>query len=429
MKVHFVGIGGAGCHALAQVLLARGEQVSGCDRCDSPALRSLAARGATIRLGHDPAHVLGRDLVVYSTAVRPDLQELAAARASGTRTLSRPELLAELIAAGESITVAGTHGKTTVTLMLGRVLTEAGLDPTVLAGDHAGSRAGRGPWLVAEADESDRSLTLHRPRHGVVTNVEFDHANHFRDLADVESLFRRHLEVIPGVAVVCADDALARAMAVGGRRVTYGFAEDADYRCLPGHPSRVLRHGRRLVELRLSVPGRHNLQNATAALALAVELGVDPASAAAALAGFRGAHRRLERLGSWRGAAVYDDYGHHPTEVRATLAAARELTEGRVILVFQPHRYSRFLALRDQLASSLEVADVVVVVEIYPAGEEAPTGVSAAELAERVPGACFAPDLEAARLRLEGLVRPGDLLLVMGAGDVWRLGHELANTG
>ncbi|HZV51534.1 MAG TPA: UDP-N-acetylmuramate--L-alanine ligase [Candidatus Dormibacteraeota bacterium] len=429
MKIHFVGIGGAGCHALAEVLLDRGEQVSGCDRCDSPALRSLAERGATISLGHDPAHVRGRDLVVYSTAVRPDSEELVAARASGARTLSRPELLAELIAGSESVTVAGTHGKTTVTLMLGRILTEAGFDPTVLVGDHASSRAGGGAWLVAEADESDRSLTLHRPRHGVLTNVEFDHANHFRDLADVEALFRRHLEVISGVAVVCADDARARAMAAGGRRVTYGFAEDADYRCLPGCPSRVLHRGRELVELRLGVPGRHNLQNATAALALAVELGVDPGPAAAALAGFRGAHRRLERLGRWRGAVVYDDYGHHPTEVRATVAAAREITDGRVILVFQPHRYSRFLALRDQLACSLKAADAVVVVEIYAAGEEAPAGVSAAELAERVPGACFAPDLKAAGRRLEELVRPGDLVLVMGAGDVWRLGHELADTG
>jgi len=429
VRVHIVGIGGAGCHALAEVLLARGAQVSGCDRSDGPALRSLAERGATVCLGHDRAHVAGCDLVVYSTAVRPDLEELAAARASGARTLSRPELLAELIAASESITVAGTHGKTTVTLMLGRVLTEAGFDPTVLVGDHASSRAGGSAWLVAEADESDRSLTLHRPRHGVLTNVEFDHANHFRDLGEVEALFRRHLGLISEVAVVCADDARARAMVAGGRRVTYGFAEDADYRCLPGCPPRVVRGGRELTALRLAVPGRHNLQNATAALAMAVELGVDPGLAATALAGFRGAHRRLERLGTWRGAVVYDDYGHHPTEVRATVAAARELVDGRVILVFQPHRYSRLLALRDELAGSLRSADAVVVLEVYAAGEEAPVGVSAAELVERVPGGSFAPDLESARRRLEELVRPGDLVLVMGAGDVWRLGHELANAG
>jgi UDP-N-acetylmuramate--alanine ligase len=429
VRVHVIGIGGAGCHALAEVLLARGARVSGCDRSDGPALRSLAERGATVCLGHDPAHVAGCDLVVHSTAVRPDLEELVAARASGTRTLSRPELLAELIAATESITVAGTHGKTTVTLMLGRILTEAGFDPTVLVGDHASSRSGQSAWLVAEADESDRSLILHRPRYGVLTNVEFDHANHFRDLGEVEALFRRHLELISQVAVVCADDERARDMAAGGRRVTYGFAEDADYRCLPGRPPRVVRDGRELVELRLAVPGRHNLQNATAALALAVELGVDPGLAAMALAGFRGAHRRLERLGTWRGAVVYDDYGHHPTEVQATVAAARELVNGRVVLVFQPHRYSRFLALREELASSLRSADVVVVLEIYAAGEEAPGRVSAAELAERVPGASFAPDLDSARRQLEKLVRPGDLVLVMGAGDVWRLGHELANTG
>jgi len=219
-------------------------------------------------------------------------------------------------------------------------------------------------------------------------------------------------------------------MPAGGRRVTYGFAEDADYRCVrEGGCFRVVRRGRTLADLRLAVPGAHNRQNATGALALAVELGVEPAVAAEALSTFPGAHRRLERLGTWRGATVYDDYGHHPTKVRATLEAARELGHRRLVLVFQPHRFSRFLALRDEFADSLRGADVVLVTEIYPAGEENPGRVSAAELVARVPGAAFAADFAGARAHLEAVVSAGDLVLLMGAGDIRRLGDELANAG
>jgi UDP-N-acetylmuramate--alanine ligase len=349
-----------------------------------------------------------------------------AARAAGVRVRSRPELLAELIASRESVAVAGSHGKTTLTTMIGDVLVAVGWDPTVLVGDGASTRAGRGAWLVAEADESNGTLALYRPRHAVLTNVEFDHPDHFADLGEVDALFRRYLAVVPGVSVVCADDARAAAMPAAGRRVTYGFAPGADYRWQDG---RVLRHGEPLAELRLAVPGRHNAQNATGAVAMGVELGVDPAVAAGALAAFRGAARRLERLGTWRGAGVYDDYGHHPTEVRATVAAARELGCRRVVLVFQPHRYSRFAALRDEFADSLRAADAVVVTEIYPAGEPDPGGVSGAELAARVPHARFAPDFGSARTHLEDLVGEGDLVLVMGAGDIRRLGDELAHAG
>jgi UDP-N-acetylmuramate--alanine ligase len=378
-------------------------------------------------VGHDPAHAAGQDLLVYSTAVRGDgVREVEAARAAGVRVRSRPELLAELIEGARSITVAGSHGKTTMTTMVGDVLVAAGWDPTVLVGDGASTRPGRSDWLVAEADESNGTLALYRPRHGVLTNVEFDHPDHFRDVEEVDELFRRYLAVVPGVSVVCADDRRAAAMPAAGRRVTYGFAPGADYRWRDG---RVLRSGEVLAELRPQVRGRHNLQNATGALAMAVELGVEPAVAAAALAAFRGAHRRLERLGTWRGIPVYDDYAVHPTEVRVTVAAARELGCRRVILVFQPHRFSRFAALRDELADSLRDADEVVVTEIYPASEPDPGGVSAAELAVRVPRARFAPDFGSARGHLEDLVAEGDLVLVMGAGDIRRLGDELAHAG
>jgi UDP-N-acetylmuramate--alanine ligase len=429
MRVHLLGIGGAGVSALARFFLARGDAVTGCDVRESESTRALVAEGAEVLLGHDPSHVEGKDLVVYSPAVKGGSAELEAARTSGVRVLTRAEMLAELIAGSESIAVAGTHGKTTVTFMVGHVLAAAARDPSVLVGDGLSSRAGHGPWLVAEADESDGSLALHRPRHALLTSVEFDHPDHFRDVEEVDRLFRDFLSVVPGVSVVCADYERALAMPVGGRRVTYGFAAESDYRCeaIGERMFHVLRRGEPLVELKLQVPGRHNRQNATGALAMAVELGVDPEVAATALTSFRGAHRRMERLGTWRGASVYDDYGHHPTKVRETLAAARELGHRRLILVFQPHRYSRFQALRDDFAVSLQAADAVVVTEIYPAGEQNPGGLSAVDLAMKVPRARFAPDLGSARQHLEELVGEGDLVLVMGAGDVWKLGDELAN--
>jgi UDP-N-acetylmuramate--alanine ligase len=427
-RVHLIGIGGAGVSALALVFISRGDEVSGCDARESSTTRSLAAEGARIWTGHDPAHVAGADLVVYSGATSATAApELEAARAAGARVLSRPEMLAELIAESTSITVAGTHGKTTVTFMLGHLMTCAGWDPTVLVGDGSSSRVGRSGWLVAEADESDGSLALHRPAHGILTSVEFDHPDHFASLDDVDELFRRHLAAIPGVSVVCADYPRAAAMRAAGTRVTYGFAPEADYRV--GADGQVRRRGHRLATLRLGVPGRHNLQNATGALAMAVELGVEPGVAADALTTYPGAHRRLERLGTWRGAELYDDYGHHPTKVRATLAAARELGGRRLVLVFQPHRFTRVGALRDEFAESLRGADEVVVTEIYGAGEPNPQGLSGRELADRVPGARFAPDLHSARRLLEDLVGDGDLVLLMGAGDVWKLGDELAHAG
>jgi UDP-N-acetylmuramate--alanine ligase len=426
MNIHLMGIGGTGVSGLARVFLARGDAVTGCDVRESATTRALAAEGAGVAIGHDPGHVAGQDLLVYIQTVHAGSAELAAARAAGVRAATRAEVLAELIVAHESIAVAGSHGKTTLTFMIGHVLAQAGLDPTVLVGDGASSRAGRGPLLVAEADESDGSLALHRPRHGVLTNVEFDHPDHFASVEDVDALFRAYLAVIPGVCLVCADDARAAVMAVGGRRVTYGFAEGADYRWDGG---RVWRGGEPLAELRPAVPGRHNVQNATAALAMAAELGVEPAEAAAALATFPGARRRMEWLGTWHGAALYDDYGHHPTEVRAILEAARELDHRRLVLVFQPHRFSRYRALRDEFAQSLRGADAVIVTEIYPAGEADPGGVSAVDLAMRVPRARFAPDFGTARDHLEELVGEGDLVVLMGAGDIRRLGDELAHAG
>ena len=411
MRVHLMGIGGTGVSSLAELLAARGDEVSGCDARLSETTRRLAAAGIAVSEGHDPAHVEGVDLLIRSAAVSADSPEPAAARVAGVRVLTRAELLAEVIGSGRSIAVAGTHGKTTTTHMLGGVLTAAGLDPTVLVGDGINTRIGRGRWLVAEADESDGSLVLHHPTQAIVTNVELDHPDHYADLAAVREVFQTFASQVRELAVVCADDAEALRLEFGCRRVTYGWSE-ADYT-----PSKI--------GLRLAVAGRHNLLNATAAAAVALELGVTMETVRESLAGFTGAHRRMELVGSWRGARLFDDYGHHPTEVRATLQAARELAERRVILVFQPHRYTRLAGLLEDFAGSFAGADVVIITEVYAAGEE-PGRIGGRQLAEKVPGARFAPHLDTVRDDLYGVVEPGDLVLFMGAGDIWKVAHELA---
>ena len=411
-----MGIGGVGVSSLAQVLLARGESVSGCDLKDSETTRALARAGAKIQVGHDPSHLLGQALLVYSAAVRPGNVELEAARSSGVRALSRAEFLSELVASTRSIAVAGTHGKTTTTHMLGRVLIAAGFEPTVLVGDGENTRVGSSDWLVAEADESDGSLVLHHPLHAIVTNLELDHHDHYADLATVRAVFARFLGNLRegGIAVVCAEDPELMALETSGRRVTYGI-ETGDYRWND-------------LGLQVGVPGRHNALNACGVAALALELGVEHAVVSQALGKFAGAHRRLERLGTWRGAVLYDDYGHHPTEVAATLQAARELVVdgGRLVLVFQPHRYTRLKGLMAAFPASFSGADLVLITEVYPAGEANPEGLTARTLAELVTDSQFAPDSGAVRALLDERVRAGDLVLFMGAGDVGKVGRALA---
>ena len=403
-----MGAGGVGVGSLARILAARGDIVSGCDARGGEWVDALRSEGIPIEIGHSPEHVRGQDMLVYSAAVPADDPERRAAVAAGVRTALWRELLAGLFETSEGIAVAGTSGKTTTSHMLGSILVEAGWDPTVLVGDGRSTRAGGSRWLVAEVDESDRSLDLHRPRVALVLNVDFDHPDHFRDLADTREVFARFLARLPadGLAVLCAEDPWLPSAPVPCRRVTYGI-ETGDHRWSD-------------LGFTLGVPGRHNLLNATGAAATALELGVPREAIARSLASFRGAHRRLERVGSWRGAELYDDYGHTPVKLAATLQAARELVPagGRLVLVFQPHRYSRFRHFREEFGKSFEGADLVLVTEIYSAGEANPEGLSSA-----VYGDLFAPDPVA---RLEGLVRPGDVVLFMGAGDIGRVPGELA---
>jgi UDP-N-acetylmuramate--alanine ligase len=422
-----MGIGGAGVSALAKVFIARGDEVSGCDLKESNTTAELEDLGVRIELGHDPEHVLFQDLLVYSGAIKSS-PELDAARAMAVKTLSRAEMLAELIAGSTAIAVGGSAGKTTVTHMIGHILTEAGWDPTVLVGDGSSARAGRSEWLVAEVDESDGSLVLHHPKHALVTNIEFDHPDHFKDVDEVHDLFAKFVAKLPdsGTAVLCADDERARALETPAHRVTYGFSELADYRCDDRRPFLLQHHGQELGRVQLRQPGRHNVQNATGAAAMTLELGVAFADVARALSTFPGARRRLEFLGIFQGAPVYDDYGHHPTKVRATLQAAREMRHRRLIVVFQPHRYSRLVAFIHEFARSFGAADRVLILDVYSAGEDNPTRIQATDLADLVPNGIYVGSFQRARETLEGLVGPDDLLLLMGAGDIRKLGDELA---
>jgi UDP-N-acetylmuramate--alanine ligase len=429
MRVHLMGVGGAGVSALARVFLARGDTVTGCDLRSSETTDELEDAGVRVLIGHDPEHVLFQDMLVYSGAIKSS-PELDAARQMGLKVLSRAEMLAELInESPESIAVAGTAGKTTVTHMIGHILVTAGYDPTVLVGDGASTRAGHSDWLVAETDESDGTLTLHHPRRAIVTNIELDHIDHFRDVSAVRDLFQWFIEALPedGLAVVCADDDLARELKPKSRKVTYGFRQGATYRTEPERPFPIFKDGEFLGRIELKQPGRHNIQNATGAAAMALELGIRFADVAAALKTFPGAHRRMEFLGVFQGAAVYDDYAHHPTKVRATIQAARELRHRRLIVVFQPHRYSRLNALMHDFARSFTGADRVFILDVYSAGEQNISGVTAAELAHQIPNAIYVGDFKSAQESLEELIGPDDVLLLMGAGDIKKLGDGLAH--
>ncbi|EKP94560.1 UDP-N-acetylmuramate--L-alanine ligase [Thermaerobacter subterraneus] len=454
-RVHFIGIGGYGMSGLARVLLARGARVSGSDVRPSDRTRWLAGNGAEVHIGHDARHVAGADLVVYNTDVPADNPELVAARQAGIPVWHRSQVLADLLNHRQAVAVTGTHGKTTTTAMTGLVLVAGGLDPTVLVGGEvpefgaATARLGHGPWVVAEACESDGTFLRYFPRIAVVTNVEPEHLDHYEgDFRRLLDAFRGFLgNVRPGgLVVACGDHPVVRQLLAGlpaGRvRVArYGVeAEDCHLRARDvqtgpeGTRFSVWQEGRPLGEVTLAVPGEHNVLNALAALAVGLEVGVPFGVAAQALAGFHGAKRRFQVIHDRDGILVVDDYAHHPTEIRATLRAARQRrgAAGRVIAVFQPQRYSRTRLLMDEFARAFGDADKVILTEIYaPPGERPIPGVSSAVLAERIAQEEGRPvDLFASREdlieHLLATVRPGDLVLTMGAGDIWTVARDLA---
>jgi UDP-N-acetylmuramate--alanine ligase len=439
--VHFVGIGGSGMSGIAEVLLNQGFGVSGSDVKGSPVTQRLQALGARIFEGHAAANVQGAHVVVTSSAVRADNPEVLEARRLGVPVIPRAEMLAELMRAKHGIAVSGSHGKTTTTSMIASVLDKGGLDPTIVVGGRldtlgSGARLGKSEYMVVEADESDRSFLKLQPTLAVVTNVDREHLDAYTDLADVQQAFLEFIDKVPfyGAAVVCADDEAARALLARAARRTrsYGFAEDAQVRAselelLPsGSRFAVSADGQPLGRFELRVPGRHNVQNALAAIAVALELQLPPAAIREGLASFQGVDRRFQKKGEVQGVTVLDDYGHHPTEIKATLSALRTYAGARrTVVVFQPHRYSRTQALWDDFLAAFAGADLLLLVDIYAASEDAIPGVDAERLAGAIPGALYAGDVQAAGERLMQLVKSGDVVLTLGAGNVYAAGEAL----
>lgn len=438
-RVHFIGIGGVGMSAVARIMVARGVPVSGTDAKDLPVMHDLSAAGARIAVGYDAGNLGDAQTIVAGSAIRADNPELAAARAAGLPVLHRSEALAATMAGHRVVTVAGTHGKSTTTSMVAVLLKEAGLDPSFAIGANVpalGVNAAHGASdiFVAEADESDGSFLNYRPLIAVVTNVEADHLDHYGTPEAVFASFDNFAALLPaeGVLLACADDAGARALAErtagkGTTRVlTYGTAEDADIRLHDDGPAAVaVAIGAQTHALALQVPGRHNALNAAAAFAVAVELGVAPEAAAAALGHFTGASRRFELKGQGRGVRVYDDYAHHPTEVRAALSAARSVAGGRKVhVLFQPHLFSRTREFATEFAEALAAADTALVLDIYPAREDPIPGVTSALIADHLTNGRLITASEAVDA-VVAVAGEGDVVLTVGAGDVTAYGPAI----
>jgi UDP-N-acetylmuramate--alanine ligase len=440
---HFIGIGGIGMSGIAEILLNMGFKVSGSDLRHGPVTDRLAQLGATIYEGHEASHVTGATVVVTSSAVSQNNPEVLEARARAIPVIQRAEMLAELMRLKYGIAIAGMHGKTTTTSMVASVLAAGGLDPTVVVGgrvDSLGSNAklGTTQYLVAEADESDRSFLKLPPILAVVTNLDREHMDCYRDMNDVERAFLAFMDKVPfyGAVTACADNPqLAAILPQVHRRVfTYGTADHADYKLefletQPGSLSRfcVTTAKGQFGPFELHVPGRHNVLNATAAVAVADQLEIAPEKIAEGLRSFRGVDRRFHVRGRARGVTVVDDYGHHPTEIRATLAAARESAHGRIHVVFQPHRYTRTRDLLDEFGAAFGDADSVTVLPIYAASEEALPGITAELLTSKITKPCaeFAPDFPSAVAAVTRNARDGDMILTLGAGSVSQLGPQI----
>jgi UDP-N-acetylmuramate--alanine ligase len=444
--IHFVGIGGIGMSGIAEILVNLGYRVSGSDEKRGEAVERLEQIGAKVFTGHAAGNIEGAHVVVYSSAIARGNVELQTARQRQIPTIERAEMLAELMRLKYGIAVAGTHGKTTTTSMVGTVLAEGRYDPTIVVGGRvaafgSNARLGQGEFLVAEADESDGSFLKLAPTIAVVTTIDAEHLDHWGSLEAIRDGFRTFVNKVPfyGAAVLCLDQPNIQMLLphVEKRIITYGLESAADLVArrlvLSGMTSRfeVAHRGTVLGECTLQIPGRHNVLNALAAVGVGLDLEIPFATIQRALAGFAGVQRRFQVRGTAGGVTVVDDYGHHPVEIRATLAAAKAGFDRRVVTVFQPHRYSRTLHLRQEFLTAFNQADVLVVMDVYPAGEAPIPGVSAADLADgiRAHGHRDVVYLGSDRTRIVEHVceisRPGDLVLTLGAGDVSQLGPDI----
>jgi len=454
-RVHFIGIGGAGMSGIAEVLLTQGYQVSGSDLAVNPATRRLADLGARVAVGHAPDNIASADVVVVSTAVTADNPEVIAARERGIPVVPRALMLAELMRLKQGIAVAGTHGKTTTTSLIASVLAEGGLDPTFVIGGRllsagANARLGKGEFLVAEADESDASFLVLQPVLAVITNIDADHMETYgHDFIRLKEAFVNFAQRLPfyGVAVLCIDDANVRDVvpSITKPMVTYGLADEAQLRASDvTHAAGRMRFvasgaGHRDLAIELNLAGVHNVQNALAAIAVGREVGVSDAAIAKALSEFRGVGRRFQRyedvaLDGGGKFTLIDDYGHHPAEMAATLAAVRgSFPRRRVVLAFQPHRYTRTRDLFEDFVKVLATADALLLTEVYPAGEAPIVAADARSLARalRVAGKVepvFVENVAELPAAIRALAKDGDIVVTMGAGSIGSVASQLAST-
>ncbi|ASY13426.1 UDP-N-acetylmuramate--alanine ligase [Candidatus Nanopelagicus hibericus] len=446
LKIHFIGIGGAGMSGIARIMLAKGFNISGSDKNDSSLLTSLKALGAEIFIGHDAQNLGGAELVIISSAIAETNPELLAAKARSIQVVQRANALAWLMSESTSIAVAGTHGKTTTTAMLTVALQSAGLDPSFAIGgtiNTAGTNAhsGSGSIFIAEADESDGSFLAYQPTGAIITNIELDHVDHFADEAAVFEVFEHFVSSIKknGFLVACGDDPGVKTLLKRINRpdlkiLLYGKDESNDFRMskIALAPTTSIASisstGKKLGELQLSLPGEHNLLNSLAAFAAATEVGAAEDKLILGLKSFTGTRRRFELKGEVAGVKVIDDYGHHPTELTVTLIAAKNLAQsGRVIVVFQPHRYSRTAAFAPAFATALKIADFTFLLEVYAASEKPISGVSSLLIAKNMSATevKFEPSMLAVVNEVAAMAKSGDVIITLGAGDVSSLGEPI----
>ena len=443
--IHFVGIGGIGMSGIAEVLLNLGYKISGSDMKESETTERLKKLGAEIAIGHRAENITSPHVVVISSAVTRENVEVVAAKEKQVPVIPRAEMLAELMRLKYGVAIAGAHGKTTTTSMVATVLAAGGIDPTVVIGGKLNSlgtnaKLGQGEFLVAEADESDGSFLKLSPTIAVVTTIDEEHLDYYKDIHEIKEAFLTFINKVPfyGVSILCLDQPHIQALIprVQKRYLTYGMSQQADYQAKDvtlralGSKFKVINHGNDLGWFELSVPGVHNINNSLAAIAVARELDVELEIICKGIREFSGVQRRFQIKGEVGGITVVDDYGHHPTEVKATLAAAASGMDRRVVVVFQPHRYTRTQHLLEDFFTAFNQADHLIIMDIYAAGEKSIPGVSGQALYDGVKkyghkDAIFIPDREKIIQHLTGMVKKGDLVITLGAGDVWKIGEKL----
>lgn len=441
-RAHLVGIGGVSMAPLAEVLHGMGVVVSGSDMKESKTVEHLRSLGIQVKIGHFPDGAKGADLVIRTAAVHDDNPEIAGAREAGIPVYERAQAWGALMSDYKhALCISGTHGKTTTTSMCTHIVMAAQMDPTVMIGGtlpllHAGHRVGKGDTIILESCEYCNSFLSFRPTTAVILDIEADHLDFFKDLADVENSFRRFADLVPaedGVVVANADDRNTMDTLDGLNRnvITFGMGSYADVYCENveyvsgvGHFD-LMRNGEKLTHVELSVPGKHNVENALAAAAATLTIGVPPTAIAAGLHAYRGAERRFQFKGEYNGAMIYDDYAHHPGELHVLLDTAKTLGYDRIICAFQPHTYTRTKALFGDFVHELKRPDITLLAEIYAAREKNTIGISSKDIADSIPGAIYCPTLADVTAKLKELARPGDLILTVGAGDIYQAGEAL----